>query len=125
MVARLFPLQYLIATLALWLNRHQQEVIDYLLVAQKWNFVHRRSPGRPGTKDEIVSLILRMAEENPNWGYTRIRVSVLLVHRVPFSTPRLAWLSARSTIKHSPDQFVMLSIKMKVVDDSCRSRQLR
>ena len=30
MVASLFPLQYLIAILALWLNRHQQEVIDYL-----------------------------------------------------------------------------------------------
>ena len=128
MVASLFPLQYLIVTLALWLNRQQQEVIDYLkeenrllkaklggrtiqftdperrrlavrakviggkvlqqletlvtpdtllrwhreLVTQKWNFVHRRSPGRPRTKDEIVSLILRMAEENPGWGYTRI-----------------------------------------------------
>ena len=100
MVATLFPLQYLIATLALWLNRQQQEVIDYLkeenrllkskladrklhftdaerrrlavrakvigrkvlsqletlvtpdtllrwhreLVAQKWNYVHRRGP---------------------------------------------------------------------------------
>ena len=30
MVASLFPLQYLIANLALWLNRQQQEVIDYL-----------------------------------------------------------------------------------------------
>ena len=30
MVVLLFPLQYLIATLALWLNRQQQEVIDYL-----------------------------------------------------------------------------------------------
>ena len=30
MVATLFPLQYLVATLALWLYRHQQEVIDYL-----------------------------------------------------------------------------------------------
>ena len=30
MVASLFPLQYLVATLALWLNRQQQEVIDYL-----------------------------------------------------------------------------------------------
>ena len=30
MVANLFPLQYLIATLTLWLNRQQQEVIDYL-----------------------------------------------------------------------------------------------
>ena len=42
------------------------------LVAQKWNFVHRRGPGRPRTKDEIASLILRMAEKNPSWGYTRI-----------------------------------------------------
>ena len=30
MVASVFPLQYMIATLALWLNGHQQEVIDYL-----------------------------------------------------------------------------------------------
>ena len=30
MVASLFPFQYLIATLALWLNRQQQEAIDYL-----------------------------------------------------------------------------------------------
>ena len=30
MVATLFPLQYLVATLALWLNRQQREVIDYL-----------------------------------------------------------------------------------------------
>ena len=30
MVASIFPLQYLIAALALWLNRQQQEVIDYL-----------------------------------------------------------------------------------------------
>ena len=128
MVAPLFPLQYLIATLALWLNRQQQEVIDYLkaenrllkvklgdrkihftdaerrrlairakaigrkvlsqletlvtpdtllrwhreLVAQKWNFVHRRGPGRPRTKDQIAALIVRMATGNPSWGYTRI-----------------------------------------------------
>jgi hypothetical protein len=30
MVASRFPLQYLIAALALWLNRQQQDVIDYL-----------------------------------------------------------------------------------------------
>ena len=30
MVASSFPLQYLVATLALWLNRQQQAVIDYL-----------------------------------------------------------------------------------------------
>jgi putative transposase len=128
MVSPLFPLQYMIAALALWLSRQQQEVIDYLkeenrllkeklgdrklhftdaerrrlaarakllgrkilaqldtlvtpdtllrwhreLIAQKWNHVHKRKPGRPRTKDEIVALILRMAQENAGWGYTRI-----------------------------------------------------
>ncbi len=123
-----FPLEYVIAAFALWLNRQQQEVIDYLkeenrllkeklgdrklhftdaerrrlaarakllgrkilaqldtlvtpdtllrwhreLIAQKWNHVHKRKSGRPRTKDEIVALILRMAQENTGWGYTRI-----------------------------------------------------
>ena len=43
------------------------------LVAEKWNFSTRRSPGRPGIMQEISRLIIRMAQENPNWGYTRIQ----------------------------------------------------
>jgi putative transposase len=129
MVSPLFPLQYVIAAFALWLNRQQQEVIDYLkeenrllkeklgdrklhftdaerrrlaarakvlgrkilaqldtlvtpdtllrwhreLVAQKWNSVHKRKPGRERTEDEIAALIVRMASENRGWGYTRIK----------------------------------------------------
>jgi putative transposase len=42
------------------------------LIAQKWNNVQKRKPGRPRTKDEIVALILRMAQQNPGWGYTGI-----------------------------------------------------
>jgi hypothetical protein len=30
MVTAFFPLQYMVAALALWLNRQQQELIDYL-----------------------------------------------------------------------------------------------
>jgi transposase InsO family protein len=43
------------------------------LVARKYDGSKRRGPGRPRTADVIVGLILRMAEENPRWGYTRIR----------------------------------------------------
>ena len=43
------------------------------LVASKWNYTQRRGPGRPRVMKAIVDLILRMAEENPSWGYTRIR----------------------------------------------------
>jgi putative transposase len=39
------------------------------LIAQKWNYVHRRGVGRPRTKDEIAGLILRMVTENASWGY--------------------------------------------------------
>jgi len=41
------------------------------LVAQKWDFSKRRSPGRPGIMREIEQLIVRMAQDNPSWGYTR------------------------------------------------------
>jgi len=45
-----------------------------LLVAKKWDYSHRRkSVGRPGAKQEIVDLVLRIARENPTWGYDRIQ----------------------------------------------------
>jgi len=41
------------------------------LIAQKWTYTKRRG-GRPGVLAEIRRLVVRMAEENPTWGYTRI-----------------------------------------------------
>ncbi len=53
------------------------------LVAEKWNFSKRRSPGRPGIIREISQLIVRMAQENPGWGYTRIQGALAnLNHKV-------------------------------------------
>src|ERR1044072_790963 len=53
------------------------------LVAQKWDFSKRRRPGRPGIMREISQLIVRMAQENPRWGYTRIQGALAnLNHRV-------------------------------------------
>lgn len=42
------------------------------LVASKWTYLERRQPGRPRTPIDIEQLVLRMARENPSWGYTRI-----------------------------------------------------
>jgi transposase InsO family protein len=53
------------------------------LVAQKWDFSKRRGPGRPGLMREISRLIVRMAQENPGWGYTRIQGALAnLSHKV-------------------------------------------
>jgi putative transposase len=128
MTADVSRLQVLLVTLAGWVNRHQQHVIEYLieescvlkgqlkgrrlrltddqrrrlaakgrrldrrvlrqvmtivtpdtilrwhrqLIARKWTFTPTR-PGRPRVMKEISTLIVRMATENPAWGYTRIQ----------------------------------------------------
>ena len=43
------------------------------LVAKKYDGSKGRRPGRPSTKPDIAALVVRMATDNPTWGYTRIR----------------------------------------------------
>ena len=56
------------------------------LIARKWTYPTRR-PGRPGVLMDIRRLVVRMARENPGWGYTRIQGALRNVgHRVARST---------------------------------------
>jgi putative transposase len=56
------------------------------LIARKWTTVRRRA-GRPGVRQEIRQLTVRMARENPTWGYRRIQGALKnLGHRVARST---------------------------------------
>jgi putative transposase len=56
------------------------------LIARKWTYATSRR-GRSGEMAEIRRLVVRMAEENPTWGYTRIRGALKnLGHRVGRST---------------------------------------
>jgi putative transposase len=142
MTADVPRLRLLLVSLAGWINRYQQHVIEYLveenrvlreqlkghrlrlkddqrrrlaatghrlgrrllsrvativtpdtilrwhrrLIAEKWSYPRKR-PGRPRTMKKIARLIVRMATENPLWGYSRIQGALKnLDHRVARST---------------------------------------
>src|SRR5947209_9143122 len=42
------------------------------LLRRRWARRSRRRPGRPATHRNIKALVLRLAKENPSWGYRRI-----------------------------------------------------
>jgi transposase InsO family protein len=73
------------------------------LVAKKYDGSRRRRSGRPPTPVHLSSLVVRLARENPTWGYTRIRSNLsLLGHTVARST--IARILADHGIDPSPQR---------------------
>jgi len=72
------------------------------LIALKWIYEAKRV-GRPGLMKTIAGLIVRMAQENSNWGYCRIQGELKgLGHRVAAST--IAKVLQENGIKPAPDR---------------------
>jgi transposase InsO family protein len=70
------------------------------LIAQKYDGSARRKSGRPGTQKEIAGLVVRMAEENHDWGYRRIQAN--LGHECARST--IADILRRHGIEPAPER---------------------
>jgi putative transposase len=57
------------------------------LITRRWTYPGR--PGRPGTSQDIRALVLRLAQENPAWGYRRIHGELSrLGHHISEATVR-------------------------------------
>ncbi len=59
------------------------------LVRRKWTFARTRTGGRPAITADLTELILRLAKENPGWGYSKLQGELL----------KLGYDMGRSTIR--------------------------
>ena len=59
------------------------------LVRRKWTFRRKGNQGRPCISSELQALIVRLAKENPHWGYDKIHGELLkLGHRLGVTSVR-------------------------------------
>jgi transposase InsO family protein len=74
------------------------------LIAQRYDGSARRPPGRPRTAVEIEALVVRLAEENREWGYRRIQGALShLGYELARST--IAAILERHGIEPAPERY--------------------
>ena len=73
------------------------------LVARKYDSSQVRRPGRPRKANEIRVLVLRIAGENPGWGYTKIR-DALRGLKIEIGRTTVANILAEAGIEPAPER---------------------
>ena len=80
------------------------------LIARRWTYKRKRQ-GRPSTRKDIRQAVLRLARENPTWGYVRISGELAGVGiRLPPSTVRdilkhADWIPQPGAVGRAGDSF--------------------
>jgi putative transposase len=64
------------------------------LVRWKWSYPHKNKGGRPSISKELDELVLRLARENPRWGYGKIQGELI----------KLSFKISQSTIRNILDR---------------------
>jgi putative transposase len=73
------------------------------LIAEKYDGSAKRGPGRPRTANEIENLVIRMAQDNRDWGYRRILAAISnLGHNLARGT--IANILKKHGIEPAPDR---------------------
>jgi len=72
-------------------------------VARKYDSSHVRRPGRPRKANDIRKLVLRIACENPGWGYTKIRDALRGV-KIEIGRTTVANMLAKAGIEPAPER---------------------
>jgi hypothetical protein len=74
------------------------------LVRQKWTCLNKNKGGRPATSKELKNLILRLARENPLWGYGKIRGELV---KLSFNVSRQTFATFSTVPASNQQLFVM------------------
>ncbi len=74
------------------------------LVRRKWTNEHKNNGGRPKIDQDIENLIVRLAEENPKWGYGEIEGELIKLG-VKFSQTTIRNVLNRNGIVPAPVRF--------------------
>jgi transposase len=73
------------------------------LVARKYDSSQVRRPGRPRKANDIRNLVVRMATENPGWGYTKIR-DALRGLKIEIARTTVANILAEAGLEPAPER---------------------